>query len=42
MSIDENTKETLRALGLNAYEVDAYLALLESGQLTAMAISREA
>ncbi len=42
MSIDENTKETLRAMGLNAYEVDAYLALLESGQLTAMEISREA
>ncbi len=29
-------------MGLNAYEVDAYLALLESGQLTAMEISREA
>ncbi len=42
MSIDENTKETLRELGLNAYEIDAYFALLESGQLTAMEISREA
>ena len=41
MSIDENTKETLRELGLNAYEIDAYFALLESGQLTAMEISRE-
>ena len=42
MSVDENTKETLHELGLNAYEVDAYLALLESGKMTAMEISREA
>jgi HTH-type transcriptional regulator, sugar sensing transcriptional regulator len=42
VSVDENTKETLHELGLNAYEVDAYLALLESGQMTAMEISREA
>ena len=42
MSVDENTKATLRELGLNAYEVDAYLALLECGQMTAMEISREA
>jgi len=42
MSVDENTRDTLRALGLNAYEVDAYLALLETGQMTAMEISREA
>ncbi len=42
MAVDENTKEALHELGLNAYEVDAYLALLESGQLTAMEISREA
>jgi HTH-type transcriptional regulator, sugar sensing transcriptional regulator len=42
VSVDENTRETMRNLGLNAYEVDAYLALLESGQMTAMEISREA
>jgi len=42
VSIDENTRETLREMGLNAYEVDAYLALLEGGQMTAMEISREA
>ncbi len=42
MPIDENTRETLREMGLNAYEVDAYMALLESGQMTAMEISREA
>jgi sugar-specific transcriptional regulator TrmB len=29
-------------MGLNAYETDAYLALLEGGQMTAMEISREA
>ncbi len=42
MSIDENTKETLHNMGLNAYEIDAYTTLLEVGQLTAMEISREA
>ncbi len=42
MAIDENTKETLHDMGLNAYEIDAYTTLLESGQLTAMEISREA
>ncbi len=42
MSVDENTKATLRELGLNAYEVDAYLALLDFGQMTAMEISRDA
>jgi sugar-specific transcriptional regulator TrmB len=29
-------------MGLNAYETDAYIALLEGGQMTAMEISREA
>jgi sugar-specific transcriptional regulator TrmB len=29
-------------MGLNAYEIDAYIALLEGGQMTAMEISREA
>jgi sugar-specific transcriptional regulator TrmB len=42
LSIDENTKETLHNMGLNAYEIDAYTTLLEVGQLTAMEISREA
>ncbi len=32
----------LREMGLNAYEVDAYVVLLEIGQMTAMEISREA
>jgi sugar-specific transcriptional regulator TrmB len=42
MSISENTRATLREMGLNAYEVDAYVVLLEGGQMTAMEISREA
>lgn len=42
MAIDENTKETLRDLGLNAYEVDAYVVLLSYGLMTAMEISRGA
>jgi sugar-specific transcriptional regulator TrmB len=29
-------------MGLNAYEIDAYIVLLEGGQMTAMEISREA
>ncbi len=42
LPVDENTKGTLREMGLNAYEIDAYITLLESGQLTAMEISQEA
>ena len=42
MSVSEDTREILRKMGLSAYETDAYLALLEGGQMTAMEISREA
>jgi sugar-specific transcriptional regulator TrmB len=42
LSVSENTREILRQMGLNAYETDAYIALLEGGQMTAMEISREA
>jgi sugar-specific transcriptional regulator TrmB len=42
LPVDENTKSTLREMGLNAYEIDTYITLLESGQLTAMEISQEA
>ncbi|MCW4044619.1 MAG: TrmB family transcriptional regulator [Candidatus Bathyarchaeota archaeon] len=42
MSISENTRVTLREMGLNAYEIDAYTALLEEGELTAMEISQKA
>ena len=41
MSISENTRGVLRDMGLNAYETDAYIALLEGGEMTAMEISRE-
>lgn len=42
MPINETTREALHEMGLNAYEIDAYLALLEGGQMTAMEISQEA
>ena len=42
MSISENTRVTLREMGLNAYEIDAYIVLLEGGLITAMEISRKA
>ncbi len=42
MSINEKTRNTLREMGLNAYEIDAYIVLLASGQMTAMEISQEA
>ncbi len=42
MAINEDTRATLREMGLNAYEIDTYLALLEGGQMTAMEISQEA
>jgi len=42
MAINENTRNAMREMGLNAYEIDAYLTLLEIGQMTAMEISQEA
>ena len=39
MSIDDTTRAALREMGLNAYEIDAYLVLVSGGQLTAMEIS---
>src|SRR5271169_727022 len=42
MSINEKTRNTLREMGLNDYEIDAYIVLLASGQMTAMEISQEA
>jgi len=42
LSVSEGTREILKQMGLNAYETDAYIALLEGGQMTAMEISREA
>ncbi len=42
MAINEETRNALREMGLNTYEIDAYVALLEGGQMTAMDISQEA
>ena len=42
MAINEDTRNALREMGLNAYEIDAYITLLEGGQMTAMDISQEA
>ena len=42
MSINESTRTALREMGLNAYEIDAYLVMLDGGQMTAMEISQEA
>ena len=42
MSISENTRDVLREMGLNAYEIDAYVVLLEGGKMTAMETSQEA
>jgi sugar-specific transcriptional regulator TrmB len=42
LPISGDARQVLREIGLNAYEVDAYVALLESGQTTAMEISKKA
>ena len=42
MAINEQTRDTLREMGLNAYEIDAYLVLLDGGQMTAMEVSQQA
>jgi sugar-specific transcriptional regulator TrmB len=42
MAVNEETKTALHEMGINAYEIDTYLALLEGGQMTAMEISQQA
>ena len=42
MAINEETRSALHEMGLNAYEIDAYLVLLDVGQMTAMEISQQA
>lgn len=42
MSISGDARQVLREIGLNTYEIDAYVALLECGQMTAMEISKKA
>jgi HTH-type transcriptional regulator, sugar sensing transcriptional regulator len=41
MSLNEETRVALHEMGLNAYEIDTYIALLESGEMTAMEISEQ-
>ncbi len=40
MTVNEDTRSALREMGLSAYEIDTYIALLENGQQTAMEISQ--
>ncbi|MDH7477551.1 MAG: helix-turn-helix domain-containing protein [Candidatus Bathyarchaeota archaeon] len=42
MPITEESKQILREMGLNTYEIDVYFTLLEGGQMTAMEISTKA
>lgn len=42
MPISGDTRQVLREIGLNAYEIDAYVALLVGGRMTAMEISKKA
>jgi sugar-specific transcriptional regulator TrmB len=42
MIINENTRATLHEMGLNTYEIDTYITLLEGGKMTAMEISKKA
>jgi sugar-specific transcriptional regulator TrmB len=42
LSTSEDARQVLREIGLNAYEIDAYVALLRGGQMTAMEISKKA
>ena len=42
MPINENTRAILHEMGLNTYEIDAYIALLEGGKMTAMENSEKA
>ena len=41
MPISENSRVTLREMGLNAYEIDSYTALIEEGEMTALEISQK-
>lgn len=42
LTITEETRRTLREIGLSTYEIEVYNALLESGQMTAIEISKKA
>ncbi|MDR0459875.1 MAG: hypothetical protein LBH62_00305 [Nitrososphaerota archaeon] len=42
MTINENTRAILHEMGLNTYEIDTYIALLNGGKMTAMESSEKA
>jgi HTH-type transcriptional regulator, sugar sensing transcriptional regulator len=42
LAVDDETRVALREMGLNAYEIDSYIVLVSSGQLTAMEVSDQA
>lgn len=42
LPVGENVRRVLREMELNAYETDAYVVLLGTGQMTAMEISKKA
>ncbi len=42
MAVNDKTRAVLREMGLNAYEIDSYIVLLDEGQLTAMEVSQQA
>jgi len=42
MTANDETRGILRSMGLNTHEIDTYLVLLESGQMTAMEVSQQA
>ncbi len=42
LSIGREARQVLREIGLGAYEIDAYVTLLEGGQMTAIEVSERA
>jgi len=42
LTISEDLRQVLREIGLSTYEIDAYIALLEGGQMTALEMSKKA
>jgi sugar-specific transcriptional regulator TrmB len=42
LTISEETRRVLREIGLSTYAIEVYVALLESGQMTAVEVSRKA
>lgn len=42
ISVNEEIRDALHEMGLNAYEIDTYIVLLKGGHMTAMEISQQA